>query len=297
MSLTEHVSTESPHPLSQAQSEVNPRHSATPINEEHRHTSRASRSPSPSAPSGPAPGGEPESGNLGEKRGCQDTHTEISSDTHHSINTDDTCDTGDEDPRPAKRRKPRSAPAVTAPLYLRQSRPLVSHSTTSLDDAQPQADCGSRSTLVDDEQHYTPRPSRSPSTQTESVPIAEYQEWPFRGFLKRTKIGNETTYNLEFQLPRIPEHLYLPIPSEALGFGSNTGTSAEVGTPHSAVAHSEVRPAILRPKRKRVPWKSEENETILKMKKEGCSWEEIHHALPDRTPGAIQVQYSTKLKK
>ncbi|KAI9748733.1 MAG: hypothetical protein M4579_007133, partial [Chaenotheca gracillima] len=178
------------------------------------------------------------------------------------------------------------------------SRPLVSHSTTSLeiDNAQPQADCGSRSTLVDDEEHYTPRPSRSPSTQTESVPIAEYQEWPFRGFLKRTKIGNETTYNLEFQLPRIPEHLYLPIPSEALGFGSNTGTSAEVGTPHSAVAHSEVRPAILRPKRKRVPWKSEENETILKMKKEGCSWEEIHHALPDRTPGAIQVQYSTKLK-
>ena len=43
-------------------------------------------------------------------------NTEISSDTHHSINTDDTCDTGDEDQRPAKRRKPRSAPAVTAPL-------------------------------------------------------------------------------------------------------------------------------------------------------------------------------------
>ena len=297
MSLTEHVSTESPHPLSQAQSEVNPGHSATPINEEHRHTSRASRSPSPSAPSGPAPGGEPESVNLGEKRGCQDTHTEISSDTHHSINTGDTCDTGDEDPRPAKRRKPRSEPAMTAPPYLRQSRPLVSHSTTSLDinDAQPQADCG-RSTLFNDELN-TPRPARSPSTPTESVPIAEYQEWPFQGFLKRTKIGNETTYNLEFQLPRIPEHLYLPIPSEALGIGCNMGTSPEVGARHSAVAHFEVRPATLRPKRKRIPWKSEENETILKMKKGGCSWEEIHHALPDRTPGAIQVQYSTKLKK
>jgi hypothetical protein len=187
--------------LSQAQSEANPNHSATPINEEHSHTSRASRGSSPSAPSSPAPGGEPESGNLGEKRGRQDTHTETSSDTHHSINTDDTYDTGDEDPRPAKRRKPRSAPAVTAALHLRQSRPLVSHSITSLeiDDAQPQADCGYRSTLVNDEQHYTPQPSRSPSTPTESVPIAEYQEWPFQGFLKRTKIGNETTYNLEFQ--------------------------------------------------------------------------------------------------
>jgi len=71
--------------------------------------------------------------------------------------------------------------------------------------------------------------------------------------------------------------------------------SADVRTSHSTVAHSEERPATLRPKRKRVPWESEENETILKMKKEGCSWEEIRHALPDRTPGAIQVQYSTKL--
>ena len=78
---------------------------------------------------------------------------------------------------------------------------------------------------------------------------------------------------------------------------SDKEASTEGGTSHSAVAHSEVRPATLRPKRKRVPWESEENKTILKMKKEGCSWEEIHHALPDRTSGAIEVQYSTKLKK
>jgi hypothetical protein len=110
-------------------------------------------------------------------------------------------------------------------------------------------------------------------------------------------IGNETTYNLEFQLPHMPEHLYLPIPSKALGIGSNKAASAKAVTPHNTITHSEVRPVILQPKRKRVLWKPEENETILKMKKEGCSWEEIHDALPDRTPGAIQVQYSTKLKK
>jgi hypothetical protein len=125
--------------LSQAQFEVNPKHLATLINKEHPYTSRASRSPSPSAPSGLAPGGELKSGNLGEKRGCQDTHIEISSDTHYSINTDDTCDISDEDSRLAKRRKPRLALAVAAPLYLRQSRPLVSHLITGLeiDDAQP----------------------------------------------------------------------------------------------------------------------------------------------------------------
>ena len=34
------------------------------------------------------------------------------------------------------------------------------------------------------------------------------------GFLKRTKIGNEATYNLEFRLPFISEHLSLLIDSE-----------------------------------------------------------------------------------
>jgi hypothetical protein len=29
---------------------------------------------------------------------------------------------------------------------------------------------------------------------------------------------------------------------------------------------------------------------------DGCSWEEIHAALPHRTLGAIQVPYSTKLR-
>ncbi|KAG9240032.1 hypothetical protein BJ878DRAFT_528619 [Calycina marina] len=126
----------------------------------------------------------------------------------------------------------------------------------------------------------------------ESAPVAVYQEWPFKGFLKRIKIGNETTYNLEFQLSHVPEHFHLPVLSEALGM-----CSAEAATPHNIVAHSTVHPAISQRKRKHVKWKPEENKTIRKMRKEGgCSWEEIHAALPHRTPGAIQVQYS-KLKK
>ncbi|KAF8855580.1 hypothetical protein BDZ45DRAFT_501146 [Acephala macrosclerotiorum] len=37
---------------------------------------------------------------------------------------------------------------------------------------------------------------------------------------------------------------------------------------------------------------------ILKMREEdGCSWEEIDAALPHQTKDAIQVRYSTKLKK
>jgi hypothetical protein len=127
--------------------------------------------------------------------------------------------------------------------------------------------------------------------------MAEYREWPFQGFLKRTRIGNETTYNLEFQLPCILEHLHLPISADVLGNESNEATVVAVATPPDTVAHSKVQLGTPRARRTRISWTVEENGKILKMKGEGCSWEEIHRALPRRTLGAIQVQYSLKLKK
>ena len=188
---------------------------------------------------------------------------------------------------------------MTAPLYLSQSRSLVSHSTTSLeiDDAQPQADCGYRSTLVDDEQHYTQRSSRSPSTPTESVLIAEYQEWPFQGFLKRTRIGDKVTYNLEFKLPSTSEHLHLPIHPEALDICPSKEGRLKVPITHDAAANSKIDQAPLQPEKKRVRWTTAEDATLLQMRNDGCSWEEIHTALPHRSIGTIQVRYSTKLKK
>ncbi|KAH6714412.1 hypothetical protein BKA61DRAFT_655913 [Leptodontidium sp. MPI-SDFR-AT-0119] len=84
-------------------------------------------------------------------------HTEISSDTHHSVNTDDNhnaCDTGGEDPRLAKIRKPRSAPAVIPTTSRRHAPELhaerpsshvaLSTATPEIDDAQPQVDHGVR---------------------------------------------------------------------------------------------------------------------------------------------------------
>src|SRR5689334_6069648 len=71
------------------------------------------------------------------------------------------------------------------------------------------------STLVNNKQRYASRASRSPSAVTGAVPVAEYHEWPFHGLLKRTRIGKETTYNLEFQSSDVPEHLHIPILSEA----------------------------------------------------------------------------------
>jgi hypothetical protein len=210
------------------------------------------------------PQGEKRQRQGNEETSC-DSHPPKGSDSSHN-----TSDEADEDPLPAKRRK--LPPTPTDSALAPPDKP----------------------TPVDNDQHHTPQTSRSPSITVESAQVAEYQEWPFQGFLKRTKIGNETTYNLEFQLSYAPEHLHLPVLSEALGIRSNK----EMSAPHGGSAHSKMYSAAVRPQIKRVRWAPEEDATILKMREEdGCSWEEIHAALPHRTRDAIQVHFSTKLKK
>jgi hypothetical protein len=250
--------------LSRAQSEIHPKYPATPINDKHGHT--------PSALPGPARSGDPDAGKQGEERRHQDTYIEIRSETHHSVNTDDnnnTCDTGDEDPRPAKRRKLRAAPAATPTicrkhppkLRLGQHRPLVALSTTrsKMNDAQPQANHGHLSNFVDKSYRHVSRSSRSPSAAAEAVPVAEYQEWPRQGFLKRTKIWDDTTYNLKFKLPSISEHFHLPINPAALDIN------------HDAGAHSKIHRAPLKPKKNKIPWTEEEDIKLLQMWNEGRS--------------------------
>ena len=224
-------------------------------------------------------------------------HTEISSDTHHSVNTDDNhnaCDTSDEDPRPAKRRKPRSARAVTPPLHLRRSPPPPP-TRPEIGEAQSQDDHGCSSTLID-EQYCASRTSRSPSAASEAVRVAEYQEWPLQGFLKYIIIGDKVKYNLEFKLPSISEHLHLPIDPKALDICSSKEAPAKVPTHHEAAAYSKKCQAPLQPKKKRkhVKWTTKEDITLLQMRNDGCSWEEIAKALPYRTPEAIQVHFSTR---
>jgi hypothetical protein len=212
-------------------------------------------------------------GEKPEERGAKrrrPDETEIGRDIHHleaSNSSHDTGDEDDEDPRPAKRRRLPSTD--NAPILPDEPAPVAN-------DRHPS------------------RTSRSPSVTVESAPFAEYQEWPLDGcFLKRTKIGDKTIYNLEFQLPHVQEHEHLH--SEALGMRSDKETSAEAATPHDASAHSKMHPAAVRPRIKRLRWAPEEDATVLKMRDEdGCSWEEIAKApllLPHRTPEAIQQRY------
>jgi hypothetical protein len=87
-----------------------------------------------------------------------------------------------------------------------------------IDESLSQADHAHPPTPVDNDHYSTPQTSRSPSAMVESTPVTEYQEWPFQGFLKRTRIFNQKTYNLEFAFPRTSEHFHLSLHSEVLGY-------------------------------------------------------------------------------
>jgi hypothetical protein len=95
------------------------------------------------------------------------------------------------------------------------------------------------------------------------VRLRQYQLLSIRnglqGFLKRTKIGDDTTYNLELKLPSISEHFHLPINPVALDIN------------HDAAAHSKIHQAPLKPKKSKISWTEEEDIKLLQMWNEGRS--------------------------
>jgi hypothetical protein len=241
-----------------------------------------------------------------EKRQHQDDNTEISNTLLQpaaNIHNPDTNIEVDKDTQPAKRQKLLSITTGMAltPPPEQSPEPYLGeryHSNTppsttqhKIGNTRSQNDHGQLSVLVDNkEQRAT---SQSPLA---AMATAEYQEWPFEGFLKRTRIGDKSIYNLEFQLPCSSEQLNLPINPEALAMSPITETSSQAAISHRIPSHSKIYPAAVRPQTKGNAWTPEEDQTVIRMKKDCASWEEIHNALPHRSKGTIQVRYSTKLK-
>lgn len=143
-----------------------------------------------------------------------------------------------------QRRKPRATP-TTAPTTFRghtselrrgQPRPIVVPSTASPEvDAQPQANNGCSAILINNEPNSASQTSRNPYTGAE-VPVAEYQEWSFQGFVKYTWIRNDVTYYLEFKLPSIIEHVHLPIHHKAMCIFSKQGAVSKGSDPSRVVS-------------------------------------------------------------
>ncbi|KAJ8058429.1 hypothetical protein OCU04_012618 [Sclerotinia nivalis] len=128
--------------------------------------------------------------------------------------------------------------------------------------------------------------------------------------LERDRVQSQTSSRC-LSTPIEKSHSYLPNLSKSSGITPNSVIPAEMPISRNTVTNLNVKKAessktcsvviyskVQAPiRRNSSRWTSSENKKILNMKKRGCSWEEIHTALPNRTQGAIQVQYSTKLKK
>jgi hypothetical protein len=236
----------------------------------------------------------------GEKR--QGANEVTSSDIYHSEDSDRSHKTNekdaednedDEDPRPAKRRKRPLIPTYQGltPPYEHGPRPRLGrpHSLTpsstmqpEIDESPSQADHAHLLTPVENDYHNTPQTSRSPSV-AESIPVAQYQERPFRGFLKCTTIGNQTIYNLEFALPLTCEHPHLSLHSEVLGSISRE-SSAKPAASHRVVS-------------KRKPGKelTKEQESLLaKMVYDDQTWAEIGRHFPGHTLPSLKENFFMK---
>jgi len=240
---------------------------------------------------------EPEQ--RGEKR--QGANEETSSDTYHSEDSDRSHKTNekdaeddeeDEDLRPAKRRKRPTIPTHQGltPTHehgpgSRLGRPhsLTPSSTTQpeIDESPSQADHAHPPTPVDNDHHNTPQTSRSPSAMVESTPVAEYQEWPFQGFLKRTTVGNQTIYNLEFALPRTSDHSHLCLHSELLGSGESL---AKATASHQVVSTRKPDKEL-----------TKEQEILLaKLVHEDKTWAEIGRHFPGHTLPSLKENFFMK---
>lgn len=270
--------------MSQAQREVLVKHSTTPISDEWHNTSQASRSSSAQTDSALGRGVEPTT----RKRGRRDIYTETSSHTD------------DEDTRPGKRRKPRLAPAVTPRVYLRQSSPPPPTTRAGIDETHSQDDDGCSSTSVE-KQHFVSQISRSSSAAAKAVPAAAYQEWPLHGFLKRTRTGKVTSFNLELHLVDVEEDPDLSSPFQASGRNLGIELSAlSKSIPHTPIAPSKKHNATSRPSKKRAQAREElgpdwtistqrpgneltktEESLLAKMIQDNKTWIEIKQHFPN----------------
>ncbi|KAK8029447.1 hypothetical protein PG993_010738 [Apiospora rasikravindrae] len=109
---------------------------------------------------------------------------------------------------------------------------------------------------------------------------AEYRETPFSGVIKRTTIGHDTYYSLEFK-------------SNALSYCFPEVMSLLAST-SPAVAPNAMANAKTSSSRER--YTAEDDEKIIRLKQEGLLWDEIAEQFPGRSSNALYVRYMTKLK-
>jgi hypothetical protein len=128
----------------------------------------------------------------------------------------------------------------------------------------------------------SPTPSQEMQVPSEaSTCLARFEEWPLRGVsLKRITEGDKMTFQLQFE-----STIDLCQPR------------ADRSVSHPEKGRGPPKASLSALRSSRDKWTSEEENKVRMMRRNGCSWTEIQHALPHRSQGSIQVRYSTKLNK
>jgi hypothetical protein len=123
---------------------------------------------------------------------------------------------------------------------------------------------------------------------------AEYQEWPLHGFLKRTTIGHDIHYGIEFSL----EQLQPPTCPPHISWASSNRDSSTASASSSLLSTQAKKIKSGPPSQSmRTRFTSEEDARLVDLKEmKGWSWEKIETEFPGRTRATLQVRYCTKLK-
>ncbi len=215
----------------------------------------------------------------------------LSQDREHSVkpyhmdkeDNEDENEDEDEDVRPPRRRKRRR---IDSDATETATRKKVYTRSSTIAQAQAQNRTARESTV-----------SRSPPADAESILGADYQEYPFQALFKRVRIGRETTFNLEFTLLDLPDSFRPSIglhTSNSRSSGESAGKSAHPRVCASHAKRSQPAPQKQR-KRGRLQYTAQEDNLLMRLKKKGLPWKEIHRAFirafSDRSIGSLQVRF------
>jgi hypothetical protein len=209
-----------------------------------------------------------------------------------------------EAPLPAKRRWP--SPSNSDPTSKRSRRQRLQRPSESclrnlsrLDRShtappQTQLDLSINSDDFAQSQHSSTYSSKDDQQMSTT---AEYREWPMHGFFKRTTIGNEIRYSMDFSLEQLQGLCAVACPLHATSPSSDRDSSAgPASLPKVSTRVKKTRSAP--PSRsKRTPFTSKENAMLVDLKEnKGWPWKRIEPKFPQRTLNSLQVHYCTKLK-
>ncbi|KAH7322555.1 hypothetical protein B0I35DRAFT_425982 [Stachybotrys elegans] len=173
--------------------------------------------------------------------------------------------------RPTKRRK--ASPVVAPTACRRSTRQKHRRNTSTSPRNRPATDL-----------HRMPSPPQSLSSNNEAqvqIPAAKFEEWPLgEAILKRITINGSVTFQLQFTWE----------PCENKEAAANRASTKASSLMNKAVGKRGLVGNFT----------PEEDSLLVMLKNQGLAWKDIHaqhmKEYPERTVGALQVRYCTKLK-